>query len=85
MKWEELGYDECTWESEEDLKRLSGWESKLKQYTTFNNEAKVVKEIRSLQKAKQKKQSKRRKESKSTFKQYTEQPACLAGGMFRRN
>lgn len=70
MKWDELDYDQCTWEEEKDIKDLPDYQQKVELYQRFNNldeMSRAEKKYRALQ------------SQKRQFEKYTEQPTCLGG------
>lgn len=72
IKWDELDYDQCTWEEEKTIKDLPDYQQKLELYSLFND----VEERQAAQKKFRAHQS-----QKKPFRKYKEQPTCLGGSV----
>ncbi len=70
VKWDELDYDQCTWEQERDIKDLPYFQQKLELFRQFNDPANMQ--------AAEKKLNADQAQQKA-FKKYKQQSTCLAG------
>lgn len=71
VKWDELDYDQCTWEQEKDIKDLPDFQQKLELFRQFNDPANMQ--------AAEKKLNADQAQQKA-FKKYKQQSTCLGGG-----
>ncbi|CAM8889747.1 unnamed protein product [Rhodiola kirilowii] len=74
VKWKELGYDECHWESESDL---SGFKSEIERFHRFNSKSR--KSLASKQKGSDPETGEPNKKQKE-FQQYEHSPDFIHGG-----
>jgi hypothetical protein len=70
VKWDELDYDQCTWEQEKDIKDLPDFQQKLELFRQFNDPANMQ--------AAEKKLNADQAQQKA-FKKYKQQSTCLGG------
>jgi hypothetical protein len=70
VKWDELDYDQCTWEEEKEIKDLPDFQQKVDLYRRFNDPA-------DMQAAEKQLRADQAKEK--PFKKYKQQPTCLGG------
>src|SRR3989344_3550268 len=70
VKWDELDYDQCTWEQERDIKDLPYFQQKLELFRQFNDPANMQ--------AAEKKLNADQAQQKA-FKKYKQQSTCLGG------
>lgn len=70
VKWDELDYDQCTWEQETDIKDLPYFQQKLELFRQFNDPTNMQ--------AAEKKLNADQAQQKA-FKKYKQQSTCLGG------